>query len=305
MSCAARRVGIEVNLLVGVVQEATSWTTRPIVAPRACVNCIGTQLGRCRIHALSGRKGILACLQVVDGTVATGAAVRTKLTVLVLRCRSCGLPAREPRKALVGNGSRSLVVKEALHTHGWHIAISIEQGNLAQAGGLAGLATGGGICSCIDRVLVCRAATAMAAGSGLATTSCGWWCGGWCRCYNSSGALVNVIVGSCVCEVVAVRRADCDSAPIEAWAAPCADESSATGGARSTGPWTVRCRQAAATSRAITDFGPSGAFEPHDVVMIGALSQVNARGFRASLTRTCVGVAELLHGCQLIRPGRG
>jgi len=123
--------------------------------------------------------------------------------------------------------------------------------------------------------------------------------------YNSSGALVNVIVGSCVCEVVAVRRADCDSAPIEAWAAPCADESSATGGARSTGPWTVRCRQAAATSRAITDFGPSGAFEPHDVVMIGALSQVNARGFRASLTRTCVGVAELLHGCQLIRPGRG
>merc|ERR1712159_706341 len=83
MRIAARRVGIEVNVLVGVVQEATSWTTRPVVAPRACAGCIAAQLARCRIHALSVREEILACLQVVDGTAATGAAVRTKITVRV------------------------------------------------------------------------------------------------------------------------------------------------------------------------------------------------------------------------------
>jgi len=188
MSCAARRVGIEVNVLVGVVQEATSWTTRPVVAPRACAGGIATQLARCRIHALSGRKGILACLQVVDGTAATGAAVRTKLTVLVLRGRSrcgnggvCRLPASEPGQALGRNtriwigvvGSGVFAVQEALHTHRRHIAIGVEQGDLARTstrgvGGDAGLRACGGIVRHRDRMLVGRATIAVAAGCGVA-----------------------------------------------------------------------------------------------------------------------------------------
>jgi len=88
MRTAARQVRIEVNLLVGIVQEATSWTTRPVVTPCAATGCIGPQLARCGIHAPSRREGILAALQVVDGTAPTGATVRTKIAVLVgVDCR--------------------------------------------------------------------------------------------------------------------------------------------------------------------------------------------------------------------------
>jgi len=97
---AAYRVRVEVKVLVGVVQEATSWTTSPVVTRSSTTVANGT---RCGIHVLSGRKGILAGLQVVDCTAAAGAGVRSIGTVLVI---ACGALHIESSGSGVGIGGR-------------------------------------------------------------------------------------------------------------------------------------------------------------------------------------------------------